>query len=247
MFGSFSLPFFWRWSRRLKPLFGLVSLCLLGLGVWLGLFVSPQDYQHGDAVRIMYVHVPASWMALGIYSFMAAASLAGFVWRAPMGLLAARAAAPLGLVLTFVSLVTGSLWGKPMWGAWWVWDARLTSVLLLFFLYLGYVALVEAYTDPTKGERMGAILALIGFINIPIIKFSVTWWQTLHQEASVMRLSGPSIHPDMLTPLLVMGAAYAFGFGALVLVRMESLLMARKVRVLEGLRTSLAYARGEAQ
>lgn len=221
-------------------------MLLLAFGVWLGLFVSPQDYQHADAVRIMYVHVPASWMALGVYAFMAGVSLIGFVWRAPLGLLAARAAAPIGLTLTFMSLVTGSLWGKPMWGAWWVWDARLTSVLILFFLYLGYMALVHAHTDPVKAERMGAILTLIGFINIPIIKFSVTWWQTLHQEASVFRMSGPSIHPDMLTPLLVMAAAYGCIFVFLLLMRMESLLMARKVRVLEGLRHSLVFAGGEA-
>lgn len=236
---SLSLPVFWRWSKRLKPwLFGGALLFLL-TGLWLALFDSPQDYQHGQAVRIMYVHVPASWAALAIYSVMALLSLISFVMRAPLAQVGVRAAAPLGLTFTLMSLVTGSLWGKPMWGAWWVWDARLTSVFVLFLLYLGYMVLIHAHEDPVRGERLGGLLLMAGFINIPLIKFSVEWWQTLHQSASFLRLAGPAIHPSMLRPLLVMAGAYALLFFALWLVRMEAILMGRKLRSLLVLKTSI--------
>ncbi len=200
-------------------------------GLWLALFVAPADYQQGDAVRIMYVHVPAAWMASFVYAVMALSSAVGLIWRHPLADIAARAAAPLGAGFTLVCLVSGSLWGEPMWGTWWVWDARLTSVLVLFFLYLGYIALVNAFDDPTRGSRAGAVLALVGIVNLPIIKFSVDWWNTLHQPASVFRLGGPTIAPRCC------GRCWSWRwasccFRALLLVRMRTALMAAKVRAL---------------
>jgi heme exporter protein C len=196
------------------------------------LVVAPPDYQQGDTVRIMYVHVPAAWMALSVYLFVAVASAVGLVWRHPLAEVAARASAPIGAAFTFVCLATGSLWGRPMWGAWWVWDARLTSVLILFFLYLGYIALANAFDDPSRGGRAAAVLALVGVVNLPIIKFSVDWWNTLHQPASVLRLGGPSIDASMLIPLLVMASGFALLFGWLLLLRMRTALNERKARAL---------------
>src|SRR5215469_12957612 len=182
---------FTRWSAAVLPWCACATVALLVVGLSLGLVAAPPDYQQGESVRIMYVHVPAAWMALSVYLFVAVASAVALVWRHPLADIAARAAAPIGAAFTFVCLVTGSLWGKPMWGAWWVWDARLTSVLILFFLYLGYIALANAFDDPARGGRAGAVLALVGVVNLPIIKFSVDWWNTLHQPASVMRVGGP--------------------------------------------------------
>ena len=198
---------------------GAVALILAGL--YFAFFASPPDYQQGEAVRIMYLHVPSAWMALFAYGFVALMSAAGLIWRHPLAHVLANAAAPVGAAFTLVCLVTGSLWGKPMWGAWWVWDARLTSVLILFFIYLGYIALV-------------------GAVNVPIIKFSVDWWNTLHQPASVMKLSGPAIDTAMLIPLLLMAAGFTVLFFALVLVRSRAELLARRVRALR-----LIEARGE--
>jgi heme exporter protein C len=183
-------------------------------------------------VRIMFIHVPAAWMALFVYANLALASAAGLIWRHPLAEIAAREAAPLGAAFTLVCLVTGSLWGQPMWGTWWVWDARLTSVLVMFFLYLGYIALVNAFDDPARGARAGAILALVGVVNLPIIKFSVDWWNTLHQPASVFRLGGPTIVLSMLLPLLVMAVAFTVLFFWLWLVRIRSAILARKLRAM---------------
>src|SRR5690606_30939589 len=188
------------------------TVLLLLAGLYFGLFASPPDYQQGETVRIMYVHVPAAWMALFIYTCMAAASATALIWRHPLADLIARSAAPIGACFTFVALVTGSLWGKPMWGTWWVWDARLTSVFVLFLMYLGLIALNRAMDDPTRAAKVGAVLILVGFINIPIIKFSVEWWNTLHQPASVIRLDGPTIDAEFLRPLLVMAAAFTLLF-----------------------------------
>jgi len=176
----------------------------------------------------MYIHVPSAWMALFIYTCIAAASASALIWRHPLGDLIARAASPIGAGFTFIALVSGSLWGKPMWGTWWVWDARLTSVLVLFFLYLGYIALVHAFDDPTRGARAGAILALVGVVNLPIIKFSVDWWNTLHQPASVMRLGGPTIDVTILVPLVVMAVAFTLFFVAVLLIRMRAAIIQRK-------------------
>lgn len=223
---------FVRLSTRLVPWLAAATLLLLGSGLYLALFASPPDYQQGESVRIMYVHVPAAWMALFCYTCMAAASAVALIWRHPVAELAAKATAPIGACFTFLALLTGSLWGKPMWGTWWVWDARLTSVLVLFFLYLGYIAMVSAFDDRSRGARAGSLLALVGVVNLPIIKFSVAWWNTLHQPASVVRMSGPSIALPMLLPLLVMALGFTLLFGWLLLLRMRTLLNERKAEAL---------------
>jgi heme exporter protein C len=178
----------------------------------------------------MYVHVPAAIMSEVVYGMMAAAAVAGIIWKHALADLFVKAAAPLGAAFTFVCLVAGSLWGKPMWGAWWVWDARLTSELILFFLYLGYLALVDAFDDPQRGLRAGAILVLVGVVDLPIIKFSVDWWNTLHQPASLMTLSGPKVDPSMLLPLMLMIGGFMAFFVSVVVLRLESELLARRIR-----------------
>lgn len=228
---------FLEWSRRVRPWAGVATAVLLAVGVYLSLFAAPRDYQQGDAVRIMFVHAPSAWMALFAYAVMAAASAAGLIWKSPLAHLTAKAAAPIGASFTLLALATGALWGRPMWGAWWVWDARLTSVLILFFLYLGHIALWQAIDDHARAARSAAILALVGVVNIPIIKFSVDWWNTLHQPASVLRIDGPSIHPSLLTPLLVMGAAFAGYFVVVLLIRLEREILARQIRTLRRIRS----------
>ncbi len=210
---------------------GLAMLSLLG-GLSLGLFVSPPDYQQGESVRIMYVHVPSAWVGIGAYTMLATASALFLIWKFPLADIVARAAAPIGASFTLLTLVTGSLWGKPTWGTWWVWDARLTSVLILFFLYLGYIALQNAFDDRGRSAKAAAILALVGFVNVPIIKWSVEWWHTLHQPASVLRMDGPTIHISMLTPLLLMALSFTAIFVVLLLIRVKSALLAQKIRVL---------------
>ena len=224
---------FLRLARVLQPWFAVATLLGLAIGLGLGLFASPADYQQGETVRIMYVHVPSAWMALFVYTNIALASAASLIWRHPLADLVAKASAPLGAGFTFLALVTGSLWGKPMWGTWWVWDARLTSVLILFFLYLGHIALSNAFDDPQRGRRAAAVLALVGFVNVPIIKFSVDWWNTLHQPASVIRLDGPTIHPDMLWPLIAMALGFTFYYLTLLLMRVRSELLESRIRALE--------------
>lgn len=210
---------------------GAMILFLLA-GLALALFFSPADYQQGETVRIMYVHVPAAWMALFVYLNLALASASLLIWRHPLAGVAAEACAPIGAAFTFLALATGSLWGKPMWGTWWVWDARLTSVLILFFLYLGYMALTNAFEEDERGRRAGAVLALVGVINLPIIKFSVDWWNTLHQPASVSRIGTPAIHSSMLWPLLIMAIAFMFFFVVVLIQRMRSELVAARLRAL---------------
>jgi len=234
MFNSLANPArFMRLSGAAVPWLGGAAALLLAIGLCLALFVAPPDYQQGESVRIMFVHVPSAWMASFVYLFIAVASAVALVWRHPLAAVAAAAAAPVGAAFTFVCLVTGSLWGKPMWGTWWVWDARLTSVLVLFFLYLGYIALVNGFESAERGERAGAVLALVGVVNLPIIKFSVDWWNTLHQPASVFRAGGPTIDPSMLAPLLVMSVAFTLIFGWLLVVRMRAALNERKARALQ--------------
>jgi heme exporter protein C len=223
---------FLRISNVVLPWAAGVTVVLMIVGLYLSLFASPADYQQGDTVRIMYIHVPAAWMALFVYTNMAIAAAVGLVWKHPLADLFTKAAAPIGAGFTALCLITGSLWGEPMWGTWWVWDARLTSVLILFFLYLGYMALVNAFDDPTRGAKAGAILVLVGVVNVPIIKFSVDWWNTLHQPASVVRMSGPSIDPSMLWPLLMMGLAFTAYFVTVVLLRVRSEIAARKIQTL---------------
>jgi heme exporter protein C len=223
---------FMRLSVALLPWCAGATALLLGAGLVLALFVAPPDYQQGEAVRIMYVHVPAAYMASLIYFFVALASAVALIWRHPLADIAAQEAAPLGAGFTLICLVTGSLWGEPMWGTWWVWDARLTSVLVLFFLYLGYIALVNAFDDPARGSRAGAILALVGVVNLPIIKFSVDWWSTLHQPESIFRLGGPTIATSMLWPLGIMALGFTLFSATILLVRMRSRLLAAKIRAL---------------
>ena len=225
-----------RFQRLVDPLLPWLAVAAVGLfafGLWWGLVRSPADYQQGDTVRIMYVHVPAAWLAMLVYGLVALASAASLIWRHPLADIAARAASPLGAGFTLIALATGMLWGKPMWGTWWVWDARLTSVLILFFLYLGHIALTHAFDDPARGARAAAVLAIVGVINLPIIKFSVDWWNTLHQPASVLRLAGPTIDPAMLAPLFMMAGAYLTLFLALQIVRMKSELAAARIRALQ--------------
>ena len=223
---------FTRLAGRLQPWFGWLAAVLLVVGLYLALVVVPADYQQGDTVRIMFVHVPSAWMAMFCYTFLAVASAVALIWKHPLADLAAKASAPIGAGFTFLALVTGSLWGKPMWGAWWVWDARLTSVLILFFLYLGYMALWQSIEDGQKAAKAAAVLALVGAINVPIIKFSVDWWNTLHQPASVLRMDGPAIHPSMLWPLLIMALAFKAYFVTLLLARMRMELNLRRIRAL---------------
>jgi heme exporter protein C len=209
------------------------ALAAILLALYFGIFDSPADYQQGETVRIMYVHVPAAWMALFIYTVMALASGSFLIWKHPLADLSAQAAAPIGAAFTAIALVTGALWGQPMWGTWWVWDARLTSVLILFFLYLGYMALVNGFDDPERGSRMAAILALVGFVNVPIIKFSVDWWNTLHQPASISRLDAPAIDPSMLTPLLLMAIGFKLFFISILILRIKTQLLEKRIRSIQ--------------
>lgn len=228
--------FFHKVTKPFLPVAFLLTTLLFGGGLYTGLFTSPADFQQGEAVRMMYVHVPASWMALFVYAFLALMSLFALVWRHPLAEVLAISAAPIGVLFTALSLVTGSLWGKPIWGAFWVWDARLTSVLILLFLYGGYWALYKAYPQPDQGIRAASLLALIGAINLPIIKGSVVWWNTLHQPASLTKLSNPSIHPSMLTPLLLMAGAYFFYFVCVLILRTRTELNKRKFLISEAMR-----------
>lgn len=233
MFHRFANPTrFQRLSKRVEPWALGLMLISFATGLYFALFSSPPDYQQGHTVRIMYIHVPAAWMALFCYTAMAAASAVALIWKHGLADVAAKATAPVGAAFTFLALVTGSLWGKPMWGTWWVWDARLTSVLVLFFLYLGYIALRGAFDDPARGAKSAAILALVGFVNVPIIKFSVEWWNTLHQPASVMRMDGPTIDAQMLVPLLLMAVAFQLYYFWILLVRIRGELIAQRVRAL---------------
>lgn len=210
--------------RFFAPFSLLVALVFLGFAIP-AIINSPLDYQQSNAVKIMYIHVPAAWMSLLIYTIMAAFNIFGFAWKNPFFYLIARAIAPVGAIFTFITLVTGSIWGKPIWGTWWVWDARLTTVLILFFLYLGYIILLDAFDDRQKGEKIAAIISIVGFINVPLIKFSVEYFNSLHQPASIMRSNGVAIDPAMLYPLLLTFGLYFsyFVFIALIKVKIEIL------------------------
>jgi heme exporter protein C len=233
---------FLRIAAAVLPWSAVLCVALFASGLLYALVLSPPDYQQKETVRIMYVHVPAAWMAMATYAFMAGASATGLIWKHPLADLAAKAAAPIGAAFTAIALVTGSLWGQPTWGTWWVWDARLTSVLILLFLYLGYMALWNAIEDHARAAKAAAVLALVGIVNLPIIKFSVDWWSTLHQPASIMRMGGPAIHPSMLTPLLLMAAAYAAFFVTVFLLRLRAELALRKLRAYQLSRAREAMA-----
>jgi heme exporter protein C len=229
-------------SATLLPYLWVAAIGLTGWGLIQAIFVVPPDYQQGDTVRIMYVHVPSAWMASFIYGFMFVASVVGLVWKHPLADTAAKEAAPIGACFTLACLVTGSLWGKPMWGTYWIWDARLTSMLVLFFLYLGYLGVWAAIEDRVKAARAAAILCVVGVINIPIIRFSVEWWDTLHQGPSVVRFENgqlaPSIDPSMLWPLLAAGLGCTFLFFALLFVRMRTEIARRRIASLMAARAA---------
>lgn len=221
---------FQRFATVLTPWLLLPGLGFLGLGLVRGLFLAPPDYLQGDMVRILYVHVPAAWFAMGGYLGMAIAALSGMVWKHPLATLSVRAIAPVGATFAAICLITGSIWGKPSWGTWWVWDGRLTSMLVLFLLYLGVIALIHLHEDKSRGLKMAGFLAVVGTINLPIIKFSVEWWNTLHQPASI-RLSGSSIHPEMLVPLLLSALGFLLLFASLVLIRMRTLIAEQRLEM----------------
>ncbi|MEN3951941.1 heme ABC transporter permease [Iodidimonas sp. SYSU 1G8] len=227
---------FARLSALVLPWALALTALLFAVGLYLALVGSPPDAKQKETVRIMYLHVPAAWMALATYVTMAVFSAMGFIWRHPLADIAAKNCAPIGAGFTLLALVTGALWGAPMWGTWWEWgDARLTSFLILFFLYLGYMALWQVFEDPEKAARAAAILALVGLINIPVIHFSVQWWNTLHQPASVFRRDGPTIDPAMLWPLFVMLFAFKAYFVSVLLWRIRAEVAERRVRALQAM------------
>ncbi len=223
---------FLRLANAMLPWLWTLTAALFAVGLYGALVASPADYQQGETVRIMYLHVPAAWIGMFAYGFMAVASAVALIFRHPLADAAAKSAAPIGAVFCFLALATGSIWGKPMWGTWWVWDARLTSMFILMLLYLGYIAIWQAIDDPHLAATLARIVALVGSIILPIIKFSVDWWNTLHQPASVIRMDGSTIDKSMLWVLLVMGLAYTTLFVTLLLVAMRSEIAARKVRAL---------------
>jgi len=229
-------------TDRVLPWLGSAAALLLGVGLFAAFFLVPPDYQQGETVRIMYIHVPAAWLGMFAYIVMTSASLGVLVWRHPLADAAQKTAAPLGAVFTFVCLVTGSLWGKPMWGTYWVWDARLTSYLVLFLLYLGIIAIRQTMDDTPRGARVAAIMTLVGLIDIPIIKFSVDWWNTLHQPASVFRAGGSTISGSMLWPLLVMAIGASALFLTLHFMALRNEILRRRIARL----TRLSVRAGEA-
>lgn len=230
MFDYFANPArFQRIASVIRPIAWLAFIATILPGLYYAFFNSPADYQQGETVRIMYVHVPSAWMALMAYVLMAVMALFYLVWKHPLADVAARSMALPGAGFALITLITGSLWGAPMWGTWWVWDARLTSMLILLFLYIGYMVLVDSFDREDRGSKAGAVLLLVGVINIPIIKFSVDWWNTLHQGASVIRAGGPAIDQSMLIPLLLMAAAAKFWFIGITLLRMRALLGQRRL------------------
>lgn len=212
-----SSPHFYALADKFIPWLMVIFLVLVGLGLYGGLYQAPTDYQQGDSYRIIYIHVPAAWMSLFIYVVMAIMGAIALIWHMKLAEVMLISSAPIGAGFTFIALVTGSLWGKPMWGTWWVWDARLTSELILLFLYLGVISLYGAIEDKRSAARAVSILALVGVVNIPIIHYSVQWWNTLHQGPTVAKVGKPSIDPSMLIPLLEMAMAFKFYYGVVVL------------------------------
>jgi heme exporter protein C len=226
-------------ASRILPWLAGVTAALFMIGLYLS-FATEGDYQQGNTVRIMYIHVPAAWLSMMCYTVMALSAIGTLVWRHPLADVSHKAAAPLGAAFTFVALATGSLWGKPMWGTWWVWDARLTSVFVLFLMYLGLIALNRAIDDPSKAARVSAVLILVGFVNIPIIKFSVDWWNTLHQPASVVRMGGPTLDKEFLWPLLIMALAFTLLFFTLHIMAIRNEIWRRRVAAQRRLAARLA-------
>ena len=216
---------FYKFAEILLPYLSGIFVGLIILGLIGGLWYAPIDYQQGNSYRIIFIHVPAAWLSMLIYTLMVIFASMGLIWRFKMSHIFTQAAAPIGAIFTLITLITGSIWGKPTWGSFWVWDARLTSELILLFLYLGYIALEDTIHNRKLAQKSGAILLIFGFVNIPIIHFSVEWWNTLHQPATILKLSAPSIHIKMLLPLLIMALAFKVFFTIIVLMRMQTLLI----------------------
>ena len=223
--------------QRALPWLALATALMLLIGV-IAAWQAPDDYQQGATVKIMFIHVPNAWLSMFVWAVMSIAALGTLVWRHPLADVAAKTAAPLGASFTFLALVTGSLWGRPMWGTYWEWDARMTSVLVLFLMYLGVIALWRAVDDPARAGRAAAVLTLVGAVNLPIIKFSVDWWNTLHQPASVFRIGGPTIAWSILAPLLIMAVAFMLLFFTLHLAAMRNEILRRRIRTLQMLQAS---------
>ncbi|WP_454916658.1 heme ABC transporter permease [Xanthobacter sediminis] len=232
---------FLSYSARLLPYLAAATVGVLAVGFWLA-FGAPADYQQGETVKIMYIHVPFAWLGMFGYSMMAASSIGILVWRHPLADVAHKAAAPIGATFTALCLITGSLWGRPMWGTYWVWDARLTSMLVLLLLYLGLMALRAAIEDPNRAGRAAAVLTLVGFINVPIVKFSVDWWNTLHQPASVFRMGGSTIDSSLLWPLLTCALGFTLMFVTLHMLGMRAEILHRRVQALEARAAAEAVA-----
>ena len=219
-------------TEKIQPYILLIAITTLISGLYFGLFDSPKDYQQGDAVRIMYVHVPSAWLASFLYFSLAMSCVFYLVWKHPLADLVSSSIAPIGALFSALTLVTGSLWGKPMWGTWWVWDARLTSMLILFFFYLGYILLSNAFERKIDGSKTASVLAIVGLINLPIVKFSVDWWHTLHQPASIIKIGGPSIDDKMLLPLILMIFALSFFSIYMVILNVKTKLIEKKCEAL---------------
>ena len=221
-----------RITEKIQPYIFLIAIITLVSGLYFSLFDSPKDYQQGDAVRIMYVHVPSAWLATFLYFSLAISCVFYLVWKHPLADLVSSSIAPIGALFSALTLVTGSLWGKPMWGTWWVWDARLTSMLVLFFFYLGYILLSNAFERKIDGSKTASVLAIVGLINLPIVKFSVDWWNTLHQPASIIKIGGPSIDDKMLLPLILMFFALSFFSLYLIILNVKTKLIEKKCEAL---------------
>lgn len=217
-----------KFEKVALPVFAFITLLLGALGLYLSLISSPADYQQGEFVRIMYVHVPAAWLSMGVYLSISISSASFLIWKNPLSGIFLKCSIPIGAVFCTICLITGMLWGKPIWGVYWVWDARLTSVLILLFVYIGLYILYNAFEDEEKAARSTAVLALVGLVNIPIIRMSVKWWNTLHQPASVMRLDKPALSPEILQPLIVMGLFFLFLFLTLLIVKAKTEILRRK-------------------
>ena len=221
-----------RITEKIQPYILFITITTLISGLYFGLFDSPKDYQQGDAVRIMYVHVPSAWLASFLYFSLAISCVFYLVWKHPLADLVSSSIAPIGALFSALTLVTGSLWGKPMWGTWWVWDARLTSMLVLFFFYLGYILLSNAFERKIDGSKTASVLAIVGLINLPIVKFSVDWWHTLHQPASIIKIGGPSIDDKMLLPLILMIFALSFFSLYMIILNVKTKLIEKKCEAL---------------
>lgn len=224
---------FLRFVERLLPWLAGAAALVIAIGIYQALFVAPDDYQQGATVKIMFIHVPSAWLSMFGWAVMSIAALGTLVWRHPLADVTAKVAAPIGAAFTFLCLVTGSLWGRPMWGTYWVWDARLTSVLVLFLMYLGVILVWRTVEEPSRAARAAAILTLVGAINLPIIKFSVDWWNTLHQPASVFRMGGPTIHPALLSPLAIMALGFVLLYVTLLLAAIRTEVLRRRLRTLQ--------------